>query len=273
MNVIRLTALDDPRLDVYRDLRASNLTRMSGRFVVEGMLLTERLLASAWRTESVVCCEEFVETLAARMRPETPLYVVPRPLISELVGFNFHRGVLASGWRKPAVALREILNPARADATSTLVICPNVRDPENLGAILRSAAAFGCEAVLLGSTCPDPFSRRVTRTSMGAVFQVPLVESLQPEYDLRQLKEELGYEIVGAALDPTAVPLPAATRPPRLAIMFGNEAEGIDSDCLRFCDRLVTLPMAAGTDSLNVAVAAGVFLYHFCIVAKLKSRL
>lgn len=265
MPTIAIESLADSRLDLYRDLRASNLTRASGRFVVEGMLLVERLLDSAWPTESVVCCEEFVPRIASRIRPETPLYLLPRRLMSELVGFQFHRGILASGRRRPPVPLAALYDSGRKER-STLVICPNVRDPENLGAIIRSAAAFGCSGVLLGETCSDPFTRRVMRTSMGAVFQVPIVEALQAGYDLPRLKE-MGYEIIGAALDAAATPLPAACRPPRLALMVGNEAEGIDPLGRSFCDRLVTLPMAAGTDSLNVAVATGVFLYHFCVVA------
>lgn len=272
MPTIPIHSLDDPRLAIYRDLRSSNLTRAAGRFVVEGMLLVERLLASTWPVTSIVACDEFTPQLAAQAAPETDIYTVSRKQISELVGFQFHRGVLACGIRRPPRALIEILAPPAAGTSanrqSTIVICPAVRDPENLGAIIRSAAAFGCEAVLLGPTCPDPFSRRVTRTSMGSVFQIPLVESLQYGYDLTQLKEELGFTLVGAVLDPAATPLAEATRPARLALVFGNEAEGIEADCLRFCDRLVTLPMSGGTDSLNVAVAAGVFLYHFCAVAR-----
>jgi tRNA G18 (ribose-2'-O)-methylase SpoU len=256
------SSLSDSRLDLYRNLNQANLTRQSGRFIVEGWLLVERLLASGWGVESVVASEDFVERVAALAPPATLILELPRPEMKALVGFDFHRGVLACGRRRASRPLAELL--PLGDAPATVVVCPEVSDPENLGSILRSAAAFGVQAAVLGSRCADPFSRRVVRTSMGTVFALPIVESRAIEQDLATLRDPLGCELVATVLDASAESLPDFRRVARTALLFGNEAAGLEEEIVAVCQRRVTLPMRLGTDSLNVSVAAGIFLYHFC---------
>jgi tRNA G18 (ribose-2'-O)-methylase SpoU len=163
--------------------------------------------------------------------------------------------------RKPASTLESVL-PREPDRL-TVVICPNCDNPENLGAIIRIGSAFGIDALLLGRSCCDPFSRRVLRVSMGTAFRLPIVVSPDLERDVRRLREEWSLDLVGTVLDDAAEPLSTARRSRHVGLLFGNEADGLDQAWQQMCDRRLTIPMRLGTDSLNVAVAAGIFLHHF----------
>jgi tRNA G18 (ribose-2'-O)-methylase SpoU len=144
---------------------------------------------------------------------------------------------------------------------ATIVVCPDVQDPTNLGSIIRSAAAFGCEGVILGGKCADPFSRRVLRVSMAASLDLPIVESRDLAADLQKLAAG-GFECVATVLDPAAEPLSGFRCRPRSAILFGSEGHGLAEEWLALCQRQITIPMHAGIDSLNVAVAAAIVLWQ-----------
>lgn len=255
----------DPRLAPYRDLPQRRLLRESGLFIAEGRLLVERLLASRFRCESILVDEQHADDIA-RLVGEAPvsLLVVSRRLLEETIGFKFHRGVLACGRRRPAPTLDSALTGAAADATRplTLVACADVHDPENVGGMLRNAAAFGVDAVVVSRRSADPFSRRVLRVSMGASLKLPIVEPDNLAATLRELRNNWGVETVATVLDDSARPLPDFRRGPRMALVFGSEGYGLPEEVVDLCDRRVTLPMRLGTDSLNVAVASGIFLYH-----------
>jgi tRNA G18 (ribose-2'-O)-methylase SpoU len=259
-------SLSDPRLAPYARLNQSNLTRGSGLFVAEGDKVVERLIDSDFEVDSLLAEDEWAARLGSRLSPGTPIYVATRELMSELIGFRFHRGVLACGRRKPAPTLEQILPPA--DQSATLLVCPAVQDPTNLGSIVRSAAALGATAILLGSECADPFSRRVLRVSMGSVLYLPIRESPDLAADIIALREQHGFEMLATVLDPRATPLAEVSRPRRLALVLGSEGHGLDERWLQLSSGQITLPMQAGIDSLNVAIAAAVFLYHFAHVAK-----
>lgn len=259
MPLIPLTDLNDPRLDVYRNLKETNLTRWESLFVAEGEKLVRRLLESDFETLSILAGETYVDHLRDILPPELPVYVIPARAIDDLIGFHFHRGLLACGRRKPSLALDDIL-PA-PDTPWTCVVCPDVTDPENLGAIIRISSAFGVNALLFGSRCSDPFSRRILRVSMGTVFKLPIAISSNLPWDLERLKAA-DVELAATILDPAAVRLHEYHRPSRLALMFGNEGDGLPPEVTATADVKLTIPMQNGTDSLNVSVAAGVFLYH-----------
>lgn len=261
---IDITSLDDRRLDPYRNLKQSNLTRWSGLFIAEGEKLTRRLLSSDFETASVLLGQSYLDTFRPLIRAETPVFVVPDDAVEKIVGFNFHRGVLACGRRRTGLTIAEIADHRPA---ATMVVCPDVQDPENLGAILRIAAAFGLDAVMLGRKCADPFSRRVLRVSMGAALRLPLTESDDLITDLRRLQTEFNYELVATVLDADAQSLESTSRRPRTALLFGSEGHGLPRPLIELCDRRITIPMQPGTDSLNVAVAAGIILHHFLRVA------
>ncbi|HKD37511.1 MAG TPA: RNA methyltransferase [Pirellulales bacterium] len=260
MPAIRLNSLGDPRLEPYRHLKDTNRTRWAELFICEGEKLVRRLIASDFSIESVLISHRFEEQLGSLAAPDVPLLILPDELVEPLVGFNFHRGILACGRRRPNLALDEL---APQNKRLTLVICPEVQDPENLGAILRISAAFGVDAVLVGRGSADPFSRRVLRVSMGASLRVPIRAAADIAADIRHLRDWLDVELAATVLDPTAEPLSTANRGDRFALLFGSEGHGLAPAIVALCRRRITIPMQRGTDSLNVAVAAGIFLHHF----------
>ncbi len=145
----------------------------------------------------------------------------------------------------------------------TLVICPRLDNPENLGAILRIGDVFGVDAVLVGDRCPDPLSRRVLRVSMGSALGMAVVVSGDLERDVDRLRTDFGFQVAASVVDRAAEPIDEATRPDRFAIMLGSESAGLEPGWVARCDRRVTIPMREGVDSLNVAVAAGILLHRF----------
>jgi len=137
-----------------------------------------------------------------------------------------------------------------------------VQDPENLGSIVRIAAGFGVGGLIVGPKCADPFSRRVQRVSMGNVYELPIATTTDVAAALHELRTTHGFESWGTVLDVDAESLGTRPRPERLALVFGSEGHGIPEDVVAACDRKVIIPMRPGVDSLNVAVAAGIFLYE-----------
>jgi tRNA G18 (ribose-2'-O)-methylase SpoU len=170
--------------------------------------------------------------------------------------------VLACGHRRPWPGLDELTASAATGPGSTLLVCPQLDNPENLGAILRIADVFGVLGVVAGPRCPDPLSRRVLRVSMGMALRVPVVTPADLLAELGQLRTGHGYRLAAAVVAPGATPLPCYEPPPRLAVLLGCEAHGLDPAWLRLCDDRVTIPMRPGAESLNVAVAAGIIVHH-----------
>lgn len=265
MPYIRLNDVNDSQLAPYRDLPKSNWTSLSGRFIVEGPLMVERLAASDFETESVVVDERRVGALPAAISRDIPVYVLAPSEIEKLIGFNFHRGILACGRRKP---LTRGSDWTLDHATESIYVgCVDVQDPTNLGGILRNGAAFGVDGILLFGATADPFSRRVLRVSMGTAFKLRIARGDGVDA-LREFREQAGVELLATVLDPAAEPLESATRPRRAMLLIGNEGYGLDSKWTEACDRRVTLSMKHDTDSLNAAAASAVLLYHFTRVAR-----
>jgi tRNA G18 (ribose-2'-O)-methylase SpoU len=263
MPVINVQTLDDPRLAAYRALKDRELARDGERFIAEGEIVVRRLLASSYTTESVLLSERRSDEIAPIVPADVPVYVVPNDLVHDIIGFKFHSGVIACGRRKLATSLDDVL-PANAltDTPLTLVILAETANAENMGSMIRLCAAFGVDALVLGEHSCDPFWRQSVRVSMGTIFSVPIVRSDDLLRDMRRLQTERAVALAATVLDPTAQDLHAFERPKRLAILFGNEAQGLDAHFVRACDHRITIPMRRGTDSLNVAVAAGIFLYE-----------
>lgn len=251
--------LSDPRLDPYRDLKTSNLTRWSGQFIAEGAEVVLRLLAGPVPTVSVLVKRSLADTWRNRVPPAVPLLVVEDGLASELAGFNFHQGVLACG-RRP-------LNPELAEWNRNpgplrLAAVDAVTDPDNVGSLIRLVRAFGWDGLILGKGCADPWSRRAVRVSMGNGLALPMRLADTLADDLATLRHQ-GVSCLATVLDPLATPLSELDVPARVCVVLGNERHGISPTVAAACDRRVTIPMQAGADSLNVAVAAGIVLYEF----------
>jgi tRNA G18 (ribose-2'-O)-methylase SpoU len=258
---IPIVDLEDPRIDVYRSLKATNRTRDLDQFVVEGERLVARLLQSRFPIVSVLLAERYEHKLERPIPADVPAYVVPDPMIDRIVGFPFHRGILACGERLPWPSLEDMMAHPRTPFFA--VICPKISNPENLGALARIGDVFGIDAILAGPECPDPLSRRVLRVSMGGALRLPVIISSRPIESARSLVGPGGFELMAAVADPDAEPFEEVPRPPRLALVLGDEHEGVDPEWLPLCRRSVTIPMRPGASSLNVAVAAGILIYHF----------
>ncbi|MCH5373062.1 MAG: RNA methyltransferase, partial [Planctomycetes bacterium] len=200
MTLIVIDDIDDSRLNEFRHLKTRRGRRLSSSFVVEGLTVTERLLASSLEVTAVVAEPRFADRLAARVDDSIPIYVLTRDRVEQLAGFRFHRGVLACGRRPADPVLADLLPPEPAGVT--LAVCIGVQDPENLGGIIRSSAALGVNAVALGPNCADPYSRRVARTSMGANFKVPIAEPDDLRSQLSDLRERHRVQLIATVLDP-----------------------------------------------------------------------
>jgi len=259
--VIRVDSWDDPRLAPYRNLPERTL-RGESIFITEGWLVTERLLKSRYETESVLLSEDCADRFIDQIPAAIPVYVGPRELLYQVVGYQFHQGILAVGKRRILPSVRDVLPPPDKSGPLLLVICPQITKPDNIGLVFRSAAAFGVDAVILGERCAEPFSRRILRVSMGAVLHLPLAKTQHLRGELETLKREWRVELVATVLDPPAVSLPDFTPPERLGLLFGHETEGLSEGWEDLCDHRVTIPMSPLVDSLNLGVAAGVFLYE-----------
>lgn len=247
---------------------------------LEGAFLVERALRAGLELTRVACVgarEDWIRGLLGGrggMPPE--IEVLPERELAAIAGYPFHRGVLALARRPAETPLAELAGrfscvaakdgAAEARTRATLLAVPELRDPENLGSIFRSAAALGCDALLLGPGGPDPLSRRVLRVSMGASLDLPWARLGGPSG--LAVFENLGFRSAACVLDPEARDLRGYSRPPRLVIVLGDEASGLSSGWMEACEERLTLPMRGGTDSLNVAVAAALFAFVLNLSAK-----
>jgi tRNA G18 (ribose-2'-O)-methylase SpoU len=266
MPVHPVESLDDDRLWPYRNVKDKELARDGRRFMAEGEQVVRRLLASGLEVESVLLSTRKAAALAPLASPETDVWVAADSLVEEILGFEFHSGVMAVGIRPQSPTLESAL-PADKPRM-TIAVAQQITNTENLGSLIRIAAGFGVDAILLGERCCDPYYRQSVRVSMGAIFRLPILRSLDLIEDLRQMRRRWAFDVIATVIAPDAEPLSRAARRPRTAIAFGSEADGLDATTLAECDRRVTIPMRRGTDSLNVAVAAGIVLYHFVDVAQ-----
>ena len=261
MNPVTITNIQDERIAAYRYLKDRQLAREQGLFVVEGEHLVRRLLSSRLAVHSVLMTNRRFEGNSWSIPATVQVYLSDQQMLSEVVGFDFHRGVLALGHRPEAEF--NLTTWSGLSHVTRLLICPEINDVENLGSIMRSAAGLGFGHLLLGPSCCDPWSRRAIRTSMGTVFQLQLARSLDLQEDLGRLQRELGFQWHAAVLDDEAEVLNRVTPPPKVGLLLGSEADGLDAKLVALVHHKVTIPMALSTDSLNVGVAAGIFMHHY----------
>lgn len=260
MPLIAIDSADDPRIAMYRALPKSQFAAESGLFITEGDKVTQRMFGGRFEPHSLLLEPAQVARFQPLASPQLPIYVVPRDVMLATVGFKFHRGVMGCGYRGRLPSLQEVV--PTTPAPCLLAVCPELHDPTNLGTIIRTALAFGVHALLLGPNCADPLSRRVIRVSMGAALHLPLVRLDPLELQLLALRDQWQVELCATVLDAAAEPLESFVRSTRMAILFGSEGHGLSDEVVAICQRRVTIPMPPSTDSLNAAVAAGIFLYH-----------
>jgi len=260
--IVSIDSASDPCLERYLEEYRRKRNRQDGYFIAESQFLVQRLLESSFEVESLVVDDlDKIPKIPQKRRGEFPIYVISREQIRNLTGFNFHRGILASGKRTITTGIQELF-PSGFPPQSTLLAASKIGDFENLGAIIRTACAFGADAVLLDAECADPFSRRSLRVSVGHAFKIPICESKQFLADL-QLLQEQHFQAFATVLSPTATHLRDVKPGSRSVVVVGNEGYGLTPEVINACDHQITIPMQRGSDSLNVAMASGIFLYHF----------
>ncbi|OWP22929.1 rRNA methyltransferase [Microbacterium sp. AISO3] len=260
MPVIRIDDASDPRLSDYRDLTDVALRRVlepaGGLYIAESAKVIARAHAAGHRARSFLVQEKWLPDVVD-LAGDAPVFVVSDEVAEEVTGYAVHRGALAAMHRPVAAAVSDIV----ADARLVLVL-EDIVDHTNVGAAFRAAAGLGADAVLVSERCADPLYRRSVRVSMGTVFQVPWTR-LPAWPEAAPLLREAGLHLAALALAEGAVPLDefAAARPDRVALLMGTEGDGLSRRALAVADSVVTIPMAGGVDSLNVAAAAAVSLW------------
>jgi tRNA G18 (ribose-2'-O)-methylase SpoU len=233
-----------------------------GLYIAESAKVIRRAIGAGHRPRSVLMEEKWLPGLEAALAPfDIPVHLADPDQLEAITGYRVHRGALAAFERPVLRDPGELLEGARR-----VVVLEDIVDHTNVGAIFRSVAALGADAVLVSPRCADPLYRRAVRVSMGTVLQVPWTRL--PDWpDAAALLHAHGFSIAALALADDAVTLRAlaADPPERLALVFGAEGDGLSSTALDAADRVVTIPMAHGVDSLNVAAAAAVVLYALAV--------
>ena len=262
MHINRITDLSAPELRDYQNLTDVALRRVSepagGLYIAESAKVIARALAAGHRPRSVLLLEQWLPEVSALLEQyDVPVFIGSSELLQSLIGFDMHRGALAS-MHRPALP-----DPAALLATARrVVVIEDVVDHTNVGAIFRSVAGLGADAVLVTPRCADPLYRRSVRVSMGTVLQVPWTRL--PDWpEAASVLKDAGFHLAALALADDAVSLDVfeVDPPERVAIMLGAEGDGLSRQALEAADTIVTIPMLHGVDSLNVAAASAVALY------------
>lgn len=260
-NIINITDFSAPELDVFARLSEKQLLHINepyeGIFIAESPKVIERALCGGYTPISLLLESSHITGEASAVIascPDIPVYTADMDILTKLTGFRLTRGALCAMKRRPLPSAEEICRNAKR-----IAVLEDVENPTNVGAVFRSAAALGIDAVLLTKACSDPLYRRSARVSMGTVFQVPwtFIDSIE---DVKRLN----FKTAAMALDDNSVSIdnPQLMNEEKLAIILGNEGNGLSAQTIADCDYTVKIPMTHGVDSLNVAAASAVAFWQ-----------
>ena len=265
-NIIEITDFSAPELDVYARLTEAQLLNRfepaKGLFIAESPKVIHRALDAGYQPVSLLMERKDIDGSAAEILarcPEIPVFTADEELLCRLTGYHLTRGVLCAMRRPPLPDMEALCAGAKR-----IAVLENVQNPTNVGAIFRSAAALGMDAVLLSPGCSDPLYRRSARVSMGTVFQIPWTFTpAWPEVGLDKLKE-MGFATAALALreDSVSIDDPNLLAQEKLAVILGSEGDGLVNHTIAACDYTVMIPMYHGVDSLNVAAASAVAFWE-----------
>lgn len=269
-NIIEITNLTAPELDIYARLSEAQLLHYyepeGGLFIAESPKVVERALDADYLPVSLLVERKHItkeaKDIVARCN-DIPIYTADFDVLTKLTGFALTRGVLCAMHRRSLPEVKEICRDARR-----IAVLENIMNPTNVGAIFRSAAALGMDALLLTGAGSDPLYRRAIRVSMGTVFQIPW--TYLPSDSSRKipagmdLLKELGFKTVAMALTDNSISIddPLLRKEEKLAIVLGTEGDGLAAHTIADCDYRVRIPMSHGVDSLNVAAASAVAFWQ-----------
>ncbi len=273
MNVIELTDLERPELDVFMHLTEAQLRNrlepQKGIFIAESLKVVRIALQQGYEPVAILTEAKYLDSQLAPLiegRYEVPVYTAPAALLATLTGYALTRGFLCAMRRPQLPTVEAVCRDARRVA-----VVDGVANSTNTGAIFRAAAALGIDGVLLTSTCCDPLNRRSVRVSMGTLFQLPWTNVGLDRQPLRfpevhATLHALGFQTVALALTERACAIddPRLAQADRLAILLGSEGDGLPAETIDSCDHVAKIPMLHGVDSLNVAAAAAVAFWQLC---------
>lgn len=269
MNYIKITSLDDKKIDLYTNYSEPQLLHVYepelGVFIAESPEVIDRALNAGYEPISFLVEEENLTSKVEKTMDNcnVPIYIGPHHVLKDIPGYGLTRGMLCAFRRRPIESVPSLINTA-----ANIAILEDVMNPTNIGAIIRSAAALGIDALLLTAGCADPLYRRAARVSMGTVFQVPWTyfdkHTLWPNDGIESLKAA-GYTIIATALTDNTIDIRDSRLSlcPKKAIILGTEGTGIKSETLSLCDYTVKIPMSHDVDSLNVSAASAVTFWEF----------
>lgn len=269
-NVIEITDFTAPELDVYARLSEGQLKNRAepekGMFIAESPKVIDRALDAGYEPVSLLMERSHIEGQAKEIIKrcgDVPVFTAEFDILTQLTGFKLTRGVLCAMRRKPLPKIEEVCCKAKR-----LAVLENVMNPTNVGAVFRSAAALGIDAVLITPACCDPLYRRSARVSMGTVFQIPWTQIGSEVSDWphpgMEILREMGFKTAAMALEDDSIGINdrKLRKAKRLAIVLGTEGDGLLSKTIADCDYTVKIPMSHGVDSLNVAAASAVAFWE-----------
>jgi len=266
-NVIKIESFDAPELDIYARCTENQLVNRAdpknAMFIAESPLVIGRALDAGYEPVSILTEFRHIEgagkDIIARCG-DVPVFWAEEEVLTKLTGFKLTRGMLCAMRRKEYPSLEETLSGAKK-----IAVLENIMNPTNIGAIFRSAAALGMEAVLITKEGSDPLYRRAARVSMGTVFQVPWA-FFDAERPWQEVLRELGFKTCAMALcdDTLNIDDSRLRGEEKLAIVLGTEGDGLRESTIASCDYTVRIPMSHGVDSLNVAAASAVAFWELC---------
>lgn len=245
----------DPRLRDYAGLRDAQLRRDEDRFIAEGLKIVERAFAAGCAPRSLLLQPRWLEAMGPLLasHPDVPVYVASEQLIEQVSGFHVHRGALGSFERPGQASLAEVV------AARRVIVCEDLVDHANLGAIVRVAAGLGWDAVLVSEGSADPLYRRAIKASMGASLELPW-RRMEGDHELAELRSA-GFRLVAATLGAGSVELGEYRPHERVALLLGTEGAGLSAAWQDAADDRVRIEMTSKVDSLNVATAAAILAY------------
>jgi tRNA G18 (ribose-2'-O)-methylase SpoU len=266
---IKINDINDPRISVYRSLKAKHL-ESQGAFIAEGPKVVRSLIASGIKITSFLTTETFYKSFKPHLSKlskdavgngrdqSRPVYIMPREEIEKVIGFRFHQGIMAVARSPEKLSLERCIGKIKEPYL--IVALNGVNDPENVGLIARNAAAFGASAFMVDRKTYDPYYRRAVRVSMGTIFNMPVIYTDKLCGALKALKRKYGTKIITTGLDHKSKDISGAAMDGNICVIFGNEDKGVDRDVAKDADLRLKIPIEDSVDSLNVASASAILL-------------
>jgi len=262
-SIERIFTIDSPGIECYATLKKPLEHYEKGLFVIEGDKVVKRFLDSSFTLVSVLFTDKWFEIyredIEKRVEP-VKVYVAEIEHLARIVGYNYHHGIMAIGKLPRELTIEEVVSNVKG--ARLMVALDKLDNAENTGVLVRNCAACGIHGLIVGETSADPYLRRAVRNSMGTVFKVPVVRSNNLRDSLLMLKSRFGFQVIAAHPREDSLPLYYTDLTKDTCIVFGNEGDGVSTEILDVCDRIVSIPMASGIDSFNVACASAIMLYE-----------